>query len=327
MLFKNLKRLEKGMMISIPTDDDGLVGRECPNQECLGYFKIKFGTGLSGEIPCHCPYCGYTNDHSKFWTPEQLKYAESVAMQQINQALSIDMKEWSRRLERETRNSFLKMKVDYKPGVHPIRYYREKELETHITCNKCTLEYAIYGIFAFCPDCGEHNSYQILQKNFELVLKELKLSNEVSDEELKKKLLEDALENCISAFDAFGRKVCSIFSAISNNPDKAKSLSFQSIDNTREKLTEMFQVDISTPVSDEEWDLINRYFKKRHLLAHKLGVVDEKYISITNDPEAVLNRKINISRDDVEKLIPLLDKIGSYLLESFQKMENKQMES
>ena len=62
------------------------------------------------------------------------------------------------------------------PGSpHPIRYYREKKLETEVTCSGCTLQYAIYGVFGYCPDCGVHNSFQILQKNLELVAKELQI--------------------------------------------------------------------------------------------------------------------------------------------------------
>jgi hypothetical protein len=56
---RHLKRLEEGIHIQIPSDEDGLVGRECPQSDCLVYFKIKLGTGLKGEgLPCHCPYCG-----------------------------------------------------------------------------------------------------------------------------------------------------------------------------------------------------------------------------------------------------------------------------
>ena len=47
----------------------------------------------------------------------------------------------------------------------PIRYYSEETLETKVVCDECTLRYAIYGVFAFCPDCGKHNSLQILNKN------------------------------------------------------------------------------------------------------------------------------------------------------------------
>jgi hypothetical protein len=43
----------------------------------------------------------------------------------------------------------------------------DSERETALTCERCTLQYTIYGVFAFCPDCAAHNSLQILKKNFE----------------------------------------------------------------------------------------------------------------------------------------------------------------
>lgn len=33
----------------IEADEDGFAGRECPNKDCGGYFKIGFGTGLEGD--------------------------------------------------------------------------------------------------------------------------------------------------------------------------------------------------------------------------------------------------------------------------------------
>ena len=48
----------------------------------------------------------------------------------------------------------------------PIRYYVEDQTETLLTCESCTLTSAIYGVFAFCPDCGSHNSLQILKITF-----------------------------------------------------------------------------------------------------------------------------------------------------------------
>ena len=35
--------------VSIPADERGYTGRECPS--CESYFKVRFGTGLSGPAP------------------------------------------------------------------------------------------------------------------------------------------------------------------------------------------------------------------------------------------------------------------------------------
>jgi Zn finger protein HypA/HybF involved in hydrogenase expression len=46
--------------VTLSTDEEGYVGRECPKTECEGCFKIRTGTGLKGkDLPCSCPYCGH----------------------------------------------------------------------------------------------------------------------------------------------------------------------------------------------------------------------------------------------------------------------------
>src|SRR5260370_31478043 len=55
----HLEKLGTQFSIPISPDDDGYLGRECPIDECLGYFKIRPGTGVKGPAPCDCPYCGH----------------------------------------------------------------------------------------------------------------------------------------------------------------------------------------------------------------------------------------------------------------------------
>src|SRR5688572_14551152 len=79
--------------VSIPTDEHGYWGRECPVPACEGYFKVKPGTGLVGEdLPCYCPYCGHSASSNEFWTRAQIEYAESVALQQFTDAIRKDLK-------------------------------------------------------------------------------------------------------------------------------------------------------------------------------------------------------------------------------------------
>ena len=65
------------------------------------------------------------------------------------------------------------------------------------------------AVFAFCPDCGLHNSLQILSRNLELVGKMLAVATTV-EADLGQALVENALEDCVSAFDGFGREICCI---------------------------------------------------------------------------------------------------------------------
>jgi len=309
--FRNLKRLEDGIHISIPTDEDGLVGRECPKSACLGYFKIKLGTGLTGEnLPCHCPYCGHTEGQDHFWTEDQIEYARSIMMNEVTKALKSDIQEWDRQLKRDTRNSFIKLGMEYKGQSHPIYRYEEKQLETKITCEVCTLEYSIYGLFAFCPDCGTHNSTQILKKNIELVDKLITLSIQEKDSDLAQMLLVKALETAASTFDGFGRAYCAAHAEKTSDPDKTKNISFQNLPKARASFQKYFGRDFAGSLSTDEWDLAVRSFQKRHLFVHKMGIVDETYKQVSNDSYAIIGRKITVTTDEIQKLTAQLLKMA-----------------
>jgi hypothetical protein len=291
--------------VSVPIrpDKDGYLGRECPVKECLGYFKITPGTGVKGPAPCHCPYCGHSGESNTFFTQEQLKYAESVAFRKLTDAIFKDLK--SLEFEHKPQGMFgigISLKVNQSPPM-PIRYYREKKLETEVVCDQCTLRYAIYGVFGWCPDCGVHNSLQILTKNLEFAKKELKMAESV-DTDLANHLVGDALENVVSAFDGFGREICT---------QKKADISFQSLPAARRKVQQTFNFDFGDVLRPDEWDQACTLFQKRHLLAHKMGVMDEEYVQRAKDPGAVAGRKVCLDRDEVNAAIGLIETLGRRL--------------
>jgi len=313
----DLRRLGNQMSIPIPRDEEGLTGRECPILECEGYFKIQFGTGLKGEsLPCHCPYCGHVDAHDKFFTKAQIEYAKSVAINRITGAMLQDLKRLE--FEHRPRGGFgigISMKVEGRP--HPIRHYREKCLETEVICESCALRYMIYGVFGFCPDCGVHNSLQILKKNLELVEKTLVVAGTL-EPALAQHWIYNSLEDCVSAFDGFGRETCRVFSSKAMDSEKASSISFQNIARARQRVREQFGMDFATGLSESEWTLVSRCFQKRHLLAHKMGVVDEDYVEATGDSDAVVGRKSNVVPDEVRSLVAALRTLGEELYDELR---------
>jgi hypothetical protein len=299
----NLDSLGTHFSVPITADDDGYVGRECPVQDCLGYFKITPGTGVKGPAPCYCPYCGHKGEGNTFFTQEQNEYAKSVVLRKVTDALHKDLK--SLEFEHRPRGGFgvgLSLKVKASAPL-PVRYYREKELETTVNCDSCTLRYAIYGIFGWCPDCGVHNSLQILNKNLELARRELALAAS-ADTDLANYLIGDALENVVSAFDGFGREICS---------QKAADIHFQNIAGARRRVQDKFGFDFADALRPDEWKTACRAFQKRHLLAHKMGVIDEDYLQKANDAGAILGRRIALSQVEVETSISIVESMGRRL--------------
>jgi hypothetical protein len=309
----HLRRLGNRISVPVKNDEDGYLGRECPIQECLGYFKVVPGTGVKGPASCHCPYCGHTGEHNTFWTPEQLEYAKSVALHRITGAVLKDLKamEFNHRPPRGGFGIGISLKVEGRP--HPIRHYCEKRLETEVTCDGCTLRYAIYGAFGFCPDCGVHNSLLILEKNLDLAEKQIALAGQV-DAALACHLTGNALEDAVSSFDGFGRATCRVRAASSTAPAKAQNVSFQNLAAARQRLQDLFAIDLAATVPPGEWVFACLCFQKRHLLAHSMGVVDEAYMRATADPEAVVGRKVVIRPDHVITLVAVLRRLGTSLL-------------
>jgi hypothetical protein len=200
------------------------------------------------------------------------------------------------------------------------RCYREPKLETEVVCDKCTLHYTIYGVFGFCPDCAVHNSLQILNKNLELVLKLLAVS-ETQEAQVAQHLVEYALEDCVSAFDGFGRETCRVFAAKSDKPEKAAEIRFQNIAAARVRVKEQFSVDFAATAAHEDWKHIMRAFQKRHLLAHKMGVVDDDYLSATGDSPSLLGRKVSIAAEEVRELVARLQSLGAELFRSLHSQQ------
>lgn len=314
----HLRRIGKQISVPIRPDRDGFIGRECP--ECEGHFKLTPGTGITTEDLCNCPYCGHSGKSDQFWTKDQIKYARSVAIKKVTDALLRDLK--SLEFDHKPSGSFgigMSMKVEGKP--HPIRHYREPRLETGVVCDHCTLRYRIYGVFAYCPDCGRHNSRQILDKNLELAGKQLELAAKVEGE-LSAHLVADVLENVVSAFDGFGREICRVHALKATDSSKAERISFQNLSGSQKNVVTLFGIDLAAALEPDQWKMTCRCFQKRHLLAHRMGIVDEEYLKRTGDNRAQVGRKVAIDPDEVKGLICHIASLGKILSDGLQGSPN-----
>jgi hypothetical protein len=310
--------------VPIPKDERGYIGRECPIASCEGYFKIKLGTGLKGkDLPCHCAYCGHTASHDQFATKEQVEFVRSVAHRKVVEELYDEFKKFE--LDIKPRGPFgigISMKMKRGEPI-PLRQYRERTLETHICCNECALEYSVYGVFAFCPDCGNHNSYQTLQKNIDLVRKQLTLAENQTDDDFKRHLIEDALENCVSVFDGFARESCRVRAHRGNDSTQRSTLSFQNLPRSAKRVRELFNVEMTKGISPTDWNAVHVAFMRRHVLAHRGGVIDQQYLDETKESASLLGRRMLVTVPEVERVAKIVLVIGRSLLDQLPSHVNK----
>jgi len=202
---------EYSMRVSIPTDEDGLVGRECPNEECSpGYFKIKPGTGITkGQEKAFCPYCRTEAEPSEFITKAQKEYAiahvKNEAINGINRMIGESLGLGSAG-KKKIGGGLFSIEMSLKPARHDyIPRPFEEELRRDITCTHCSLEQAVFGLATWCADCGEDiflthvdREFQVIEKMLAVVEKRhLELGARVAARDI-----ENALEDTASIFEA-----------------------------------------------------------------------------------------------------------------------------
>lgn len=284
------------MVTKLPRDSDGYIDRQCTDKECSKLFKVRPGTGLDGNHEGFCPYCGHKDDLHSFVTTGQRSFAMNNAKHQVRKAFQQDLKDIFGR----NRSVTLKLSSNLPPR------YGHRELESKIVCPSCDHHYAIYGKFAFCPDCGKHNCAQMLEANLDIVRRQLKLAEASDDSELAQHLIENSLEDAVSAFDGFGRELVRLCALRRSLGTKVDGFSMQSLILADQKLQKLFAVSLADQFQGDGFQFSSRMFQVRHLVAHKMGVIDEDYVKKTGDQSVVVGRKAQVRSDEVLTLVSVL---------------------
>jgi Zn finger protein HypA/HybF involved in hydrogenase expression len=300
--------------VTIPLDENGMMGREC--LECKQYFKLKPGTGLETDY-CHCPYCDYEGNADTFWTQAQLEYAQSIAMQQaFNKIIKPQLNKLTnsfKQLERNSTNSFIQFKVKT-TGDNirlPIKYYSESELETNLTCDNCRLDFAIYGVFSNCPDCNKTNAFLIYEKSIEVIKKKLAIFSkpEIPDDIIEISL-SSVLTSLISAFDGLGKELRN--KKPDHYPSKPRNL-FQSIYVLNEKMDNLISNNHSN------FNGLIKYFQIRHIFEHNMGVVDSDCVKKVPELSNLSGRKYKLTIMELDEFIKLMSELGSIIKVNYNK--------
>jgi hypothetical protein len=302
--------------VTIPTDENGMVGRQCPSFDCGQYFKLKPGTGLPiGD--CGCPYCGTRAEAAEFSTPDQIEYAKSVAVEEVVGPMLEDFKRDIEALNRPSRNSLISLKFSVDLPTFHLHQYREADVETPVTCSNCSLEFAVFGVFASCPDCGLLNAFDVFQPSLEVCRRRLRLADlpeTAGDAELVKAILVDSLGSAVAAFDALGKKLRQQRPDIL--PQKPRNL-FQNVRALDKALTTGTGQGTAARLGVAGFDDLARLFQVRHVYEHNLGVVDEDFLTKVPGYAHLRGRLYPLSKDDVERVVDLLDQLASSLRQDF----------
>ncbi|HET9236140.1 MAG TPA: hypothetical protein VFO10_02745 [Oligoflexus sp.] len=333
--FKNLRRLSKSgfsnkmtVSVSAPKSAEGMTLRRCPNASCT---PRRFLLGdLSGDASnqdaslsprrepgtsgCTCPYCGIDADDHDFIDPVDHEYAKG----KITAALQRDITNYLSKMAADfnrvqKRNSFIKMEMKLiSPPVREPSAYRE-DLLRNLSCSYCTRKYGIFAVGLFCPDCGSKNLMVHFSRELELVAQQINDAEARSHEgqrEYAYRLLGNAHEDVLSAFEMY-QKTVFLYILKKRHPDRWEKKrkvgnAFQNAERA-EKLFHELGHDPYRVMTDVERNQLNILSRKRHVIGHNLGIVDESYQA--HDPNSETGRTLDLYAEDVESFASLCQKI------------------
>lgn len=271
--------------VSVPTDDDGYFGRECP--ECSQQFRIASDDydSLPDDLRLWCVYCGHNDDHSEFITEQQLERVTRAATDYAEQLIGGMLHDTFGGLARRSRGSFVQISYRSKPFYPaPLPGIDEERLVRERTCAGCQLSYAVFGEHRFCPVCGLLPALvtaldALAAETVRLdVLAELPAETRASLREsgVLDRTYVDTIENLVGIVEATAER---IFREAASNADallKGKGKVFQRLDDLADLFLTVLVIDLRVALG-ATWGELGEAWAARHVFTHCDGIVDEKY--------------------------------------------------
>ena len=296
--------------VSMPVDDDGFFGRECP--ECTQHFRIEGDDydALPDDIRLWCVYCGHTDAHDEFLTSQQearlMRVAGDYAQQMVGQMLD----DTFGRMASRSRGSAIQIKYRSRPFFpSPLPEINEERLVRERRCGECGLRYAVFGEHRFCPVCGRLPALLTALDGLAAELLRLDLIAELSDEwkassretGVLDRTYVDTIENVVSLVEVLAERTFTENVRNAETALKNKGSVFQRLNDFADLFAEHNVADLRAEVGDD-WADLTGVWAARHVFTHRDGIVDQKYLESTNS-SLVVGQRLRITDTDARLAI------------------------
>ncbi len=302
--------------IEFCADSKGYFDRKCP--KCGLIFGIKLADYKLHKGNIFCPMCGYSESYNnKIWFTDR-------QISEMNDRIRKQATEWIHdrfnaifNKYRHNRNDIIS--ISYKPERRPIfKNYpilQPKEWDIEIKCQKCGKSYSVIGSAFFCPFCGENNIEDIFEKSLIVIRHKLNfekifyhdLNNMTGNVaiDFSRSILEHCISEVVSCFQKFAETILKNFTQ-----DPIRVNDFQIIRRGNELYDKYTGHSYLDYISKEELQFLEIMFKRRHLLEHNMGIVDEKYMNGVNDFSVKVGQRLIVNKQEVSRFIDIIEKLG-----------------
>jgi len=303
--------------VTIPVDDDGFFGRECPS--CEQHFRVSHEDydRLPDDLRLWCVYCGHNDDHSDFMTQQQVervtRVAHDYAMQAIGQVLDKSFGSMARR----SRGSAVRISYRSKPFYPaPLPGIDEERLVRERRCASCEVRYAVFGEHRFCPVCGVLPP--LVAAEDALAAERLRLdalaeiepatASALRESGVLQRTYVDTIENIVGIVEATADR---IFRAAVPDPDailKGKGKVFQRLDGLADLFEEKLAIDVRSALASE-WPALVEAWAARHVFTHGDGIIDAKYLAAVQTSPFKVGQRLQISEDYSRRALALAEQL------------------
>lgn len=309
--------------ISVESDEQGYIDRECPAEACTFTFKVhgEDWREIVRDEAVWCPFCGEERDASAWWTTEQIESGQQAALAKVgdllNGATRRDAASFNRR---QPKRSFLSMtmRVDARPQTVTLPAAVSAPMELKITCETCQCRFAVIGSAYFCPACGQNSADRVFQQSLRTIVATLDnldaivagLPDRDAAHNTRRLLVEDSLQRIVTAFQRYAE---ALFARHASSP-KARRNVFQNLTEGSALWEQVYGVGYSAHLDTSGLDTLKRYFQQRHLLAHCDGIVDADYLAKTGDPVYRPGQRLVVREAAVRECLTLVTELAAGLV-------------
>ncbi|MGI5506441.1 hypothetical protein [Lentzea sp. CA-135723] len=305
------------MRVSIPGDEHGFFGRQCPG--CAQMFRVNMEDyeALPEEIELWCVYCGHHCDHSDFMTQQQkdraLRAVADLGVQMVGHVVE-DVFGGRSRTRSRSRGSGFGVEIRFRSTPfypQPLPGLDEEKLVRERKCADCALRYAVFGEHRFCPVCGPLASAVVSTDALGAETARLdglaQLPAEVRADLREKgvftRIWVDTLENLVGIVETLAGAV--FRAAVADAPARlnGKGNIFQRLDDTADLFVAAGYADLRTVLDAPTWQRLTESWAARHVFTHNDGVVDARYLTKVPGSTARLGQRLTITEASCRQAI------------------------
>lgn len=291
--------------VSIPVDEDGFLGRACPECELLFRMDAADYDGLPDELMLWCVYCGHHDEHSEFMTSQQrdriMRAAEEFGAQLVLRQLDKTVGSLARR---SRRNSPISISYTAKPHYpRPLPDVDEERLLRVRTCTSCQVKYAVFGEHRYCPVCGQLPAATVALDALQADTARLDALDAIPPE--AKALLReqgvftrswvDTIENVVGTVEALSSSLYRSSVPDADTRLRGKGNIFQRLDDMADLYVAAGYPDLRRTLDPVLWQRLTTIWATRHAFTHNDGLVDQKYLAKVPTSAARIGQRLTVS--------------------------------